>query len=74
MLMVAERTVKGLISSEDKERIDKMNEELTNVIDEFMRTVGVEAFLLAEKSGKHSLSRHSDSSFSVISCRTKAFT
>ena len=73
MLMIAERTVEGLIFSRDKEMVEKMNGELSKVIEDFKRAVDVEALRLAKKTGEHSLSQSDDGSFSVVSCRAKAF-
>lgn len=55
--MVAERTKFGLINSEVKEMIENMDGELTNVIEDFMRAVDVEALYLTKISGKLSLSQ-----------------
>ena len=54
--MIAERTASGAISSNVKDMIEKMNEDLTKIIEDFMRAVDVEALYLAKKTGKHSLS------------------
>lgn len=56
MLMIAERAKDGIINSKDKEMIDKMGDELTKIIEDFMRAVDIEALCLAKKNGKHSLS------------------
>jgi len=56
MLIIAERAVHGSISSKDKEILDEMQEDLTKVIEDFMRAIDVEALRLAKKSGEHSLS------------------
>ena len=50
-----------------------MEKELTRVIEDFDRAVDVEALCLAKNSGKHSLPQSSDSRFSVVSFRAKAF-
>ncbi len=50
--------------------IEDMDGELSNVIEDFLRAVDVEALRLAKRSGKHSLSRYGVSPFSVVSCRT----
>ena len=55
MLMIAERTKDGILNSEDREMIKKMEEELAEVIEDFMRAVDIEALCLAKKSGKHAL-------------------
>ena len=49
--------------------MDKMNEELANVIGDFERAVNVEALRLAKRNGMHSLSQYSVSPFSVVLCR-----
>jgi len=49
--------VHGSISSKDKEILDKMQEDLTKVIEDFMRAIDVEALRLAKKNGEHSLSQ-----------------
>jgi len=54
--MIAERTASGAISSNVKDMIEKMNEDLTKIIEDFMRAVDVEALYLAKKTGKYSLS------------------
>src|SRR5260370_26138621 len=56
ILMIAERMVDGLIYPEDKNRIDDMGSELTNIIADFMRAVDVETLRRAKETGKHSLS------------------
>jgi len=53
LLMIAERTNVGLISSEIKEMIEEMDGDLTKVIEDFMRAVDVEALYSAKMSGKH---------------------
>src|SRR5258708_29399804 len=73
MLMIAERTIDGLIYSADKEAIEEMDGELTKRIEDFMRAVDVEALRLAKKSGKHLLPQSIHSKFSVVSCRARAF-
>ena len=51
-----------------------MDGELTKVIEDFDRAVNVEALRLAKQTGKHSvLSQSGDHSFSVVSCRARAF-
>jgi len=54
--MIAERPKVGFISSEVTEMIEEMDGELTKVIEDFMRTVDVEALYSAKMSGKHLLS------------------
>ena len=56
MLMVAERTVAGAVSSNVKDMIAKMNEDLTKIVEDFMRAVDVEALYLAKQTGMHPLS------------------
>ena len=74
MLMIVERTKDGLGNSEVKEMIETMDKELTTIIEDFMRAVDIEALYLAKKIGKHSLSHYSNSSFSMVSYRGRAFT
>jgi len=49
MLMIAERTLTGLVHPQ---KIEEMNKDLTNVIEDFDRAMNVEALRLASK---HSL-------------------
>jgi tetrahydromethanopterin S-methyltransferase subunit B len=56
--MIAERTGDALIYSNDKEMIEEMDEELANVIEDFLRAIDVETLRLAKKSGKHSWSQY----------------
>ena len=69
MLMIAEGTGAALIYSEDKEMLEKMDKELSKVIEDFLRAVDVEALRLASRNGKHSLTRYSAGPFSVDLCR-----
>ena len=48
--MITARTVGGTAHTEKMEEMDR---ELTNVIDDFNRAVDVEALRLAKKNGKH---------------------
>ena len=50
--------------------MDKINEELANIIGDFERAVNVETLRLAKRNGKHSLFQYSASPFSVVSSRT----
>ena len=59
MLMIAERTLSGLVHPE---RIEEMDRELTKVIEDFDRAMNVEALRLAKETlhlaketSKHSL-------------------
>ena len=57
MLMIAERTGDALVYSKDKEMMEKMDEELANVIEDFTRAMSVEALRLTKRIGKrHCLS------------------
>jgi len=56
MLIIAERTGDALIYSKDKEKMEKMAEELANVIEDFLRAVDVETLRLAKRIGKHTSS------------------
>jgi hypothetical protein len=55
MLITAERAGDALNYSKDKEVMDKMGEELANVIEDFLRAVDVEALRLVKGIGKHTL-------------------
>ena len=72
-LMVAEKTKDGFINSKDKETIDKMDGELTKVIEDFDRAMNIEALRLAKQTGKHPFSRSCNILYSVSSCRARAF-
>jgi len=50
MLMIAERTGDALVYSKDKEMMEKMGEELANVIEDFLRAVDVEILRLSQKT------------------------
>src|SRR5260370_30290910 len=65
MLMIAERTIEGLVYLKDKEMIDELDAELSEVIEDFLRAVDVEALRLAKKRGTYSFHQCGDSSFSV---------
>jgi len=65
MLMIAERTGDALVRSKGKEVMEKMSEELANVIEDFLRAVDVEALRLVKGIGKHTLSQYRVSQFSV---------
>ena len=52
MLMIAERTGDALVYSKDKEMIERMDEELANVIEDFLRAVNVDALRLTKRIGK----------------------
>ena len=52
MLMIAERTLRGLAHPE---KIEEMGRELTMVIEDFDRAVNVEALRLAKETSRHSL-------------------
>ena len=52
MLMIAERTGDALVYSKDKEMMAKMDEELANVIEDFLRAVNVDALRLTKRIGK----------------------
>lgn len=72
MLIIAERTAAGAISSNVKDMIAKMNEDLTKIVEDFMRAVNVETLYKAKTTGKHSLSKSSDGPFSIVLCRARA--
>jgi len=71
MLMIAERTGDALIYSKDKDMMDEMDEELENVIKDFLSAVDVETLRLAKRSGTYSLSQRRASAFSVALCRAR---
>ena len=52
--------------------IEEMERELTGVIEDFDRAVNVEALRRAKEAGKYLLSQYGDSSFSMVSCRSRA--
>jgi len=68
--MITERITGGGVRPE---MIEEMDRELTNVIEDFDRAVNVEALRIAKKTGEHSLSQSGNDSFSVVSCRARAF-
>ena len=72
--MIAERAGDALNHSEDKEIIEKMDEELANVIEDFLRAVDVEALRLAKRNGKDLLSQYTVRTFSVALCRARLST
>jgi len=74
MLIIAERTGDALIYSKDKEMMEKMAEELANVIEDFLRAVDVETLRLAKRIGKHTSSQYRMGPFSVNFCRARAST
>jgi len=53
--------------------IEEMDKELTKAIEDFDRAVNIDALRLIKESGKHSLSRPSDISFSVVLYRATVF-
>ena len=63
VLMIAERTVGGLVRPE---KIEEMERELAQVIEDFGHAVNVETLYLAKKIGKNSIARSDDVSFSVV--------
>ena len=71
MLMIAERMKDGLVHSNVKEMVEKLDGELTDVIEDFLRAVDVEALYLAKKNGKQTSSRTDDSRFSIVPCRAR---
>jgi hypothetical protein len=70
VLMIAERTMGGLVHPG---KIEEMDKELTKVIEDFDRAMNVEALRLAKQTGKHSiLSQSGNVSCSVVSYRARA--
>ena len=69
LLMIAERTLGGLVHPEKIEETDK---ELPEVIEDFDRAVNVVALRLANGTSKHKLFSHGDSPISIVSCRASA--
>ena len=55
--MIAERMKDGLVHSNVKEMVEKMDGEMTKVIEDFLRAVDVEALHRTINIGKHTLSR-----------------
>ena len=53
VLMIAERMMGGAVRPE---KIEEMDRELTNVIEDFDRAMNVEALRIAKETGEHSLS------------------
>ena len=51
-----------------------MDEELTGVIEDFMRAVDVEALRSAKETGKHLSSHSGNILFSIVSYRAATFT
>ena len=74
VLMIAERTGDAVIYSKEKEMFEKMDRELANVIEDFLRAVDVEALRIARTSGKYSYSQYSVGLFSIAFCRARAST
>ena len=66
VLTVTARMVGGLVRPGT---IDKLDGELTEVIEDFDRAVNVEALRLVKETGAHSLSPSGDSPCSVVPCR-----
>jgi len=52
LLMIAERTMGGLVRPE---KIEEMDEELTKVIEDFDRAVNVEALHVAKETSKQTV-------------------
>ena len=52
MLMIAERTVGGLVRPE---KIEEMDRELTEVIEDFDRAMNIEALRQAKETSKRSI-------------------
>jgi len=61
--MIAERTLGGLVRPE---KIEEMDEELTKVIEDFDRTVNVEALCVAKETSKQSCSQIGYSPISIV--------
>jgi len=61
LLMIAERTLGGLVRPE---KIEEMDEELTKVIEDFDRAVNVEALRLAKETSKQMLETSKQTLFS----------
>ena len=74
MLMIAERAGDALTDSENKEVLEKMDSELSNVIVEFERAINVETLRKVRKARKHSSSQYSAGPFSTALCRANAST
>ena len=55
------------------EKIEELDEELTGVIEDFMRAVDVEALRFAKETGKHLSSQYGNIWFSIVSFRATTF-
>jgi len=71
-LMIVERAGDALIHSHDKEMMEKLGEDLENVIKDFLYAVDVEALCLVKEIGKYTLSQFRVSAFLVALCRARA--
>ena len=67
VLMVAERTLRGLVHGE---MIEDMGRNLTEVIEDFDRAVNIEALRLVKETGKHSLSQQYTILTSLVQSRS----
>ena len=72
--MIVERVKRGLVDTKEKEMIEKIGGELTGVIEDFMRTVDVDALCSAKRSGKYPLYQPGDYFVLMVSCRARALT
>jgi len=71
VLIIAARSICGPAYQETIEEIDR---ELTKAIEDFSRSVDVEALLLVKRIGEHSLPQPGELSFSAISYRATVLT
>src|SRR5258708_33929336 len=72
VLMIVERTVAGVISSNIKEMIAKMSEDLAKVVEDFLRVVDVETLFLTQRPGKYRSSQPGHSQFSMVSVHSRS--
>ena len=72
--MITERAGDAMIHSKDKEMIEKMDEELAKVIEDFLRAIDVKALSLVKRAGKYSSFQYSVRTFSVALCRARVST
>jgi len=66
LLMIAERTLGGLVHPG---KIEEMDEELTKVIEDFDRAVNVEALRVVKETSKQTLFSIGDIPISTVPCR-----
>jgi len=70
VLMIAARTLDGLVYSET---IEEMDRKLHKAIEDFDRAMNVETLRLAKETGKPSMSQPGNGLFLPVSCRANTF-